>query len=356
MWHTPLSILIYLQISLGMKSLKLNLMTIIALSVLCSCNQGTDTEKYQNKRDNVIDVHNTVKEIATENDVLIGSIAYPYVLKNYLIIKDARSTDQLIRIFDKNTFQYLASTANIGQGPDEITVIGHIGIDEKRNKFYVSDHGKMKIFSYDMDSVLADPQHYSPGVKATMTKTQFPDRYLYINDTLALARLITPTSVSTFDDCVAKWNIKEMTFQPMPYEHPDIDKKRITFAASPELCLYVECYSRHDLLTICDFDGNLKCNVYGPDWDGGSGKNKNHHYGFVTFCGDKIVAAYSGGNHQTDYDPTKLLVFSATGEYLKTLDVGRKIINFCYDKDNNRLIMNLDDEYQFAYLDLNGLI
>lgn len=44
------------------------------------------------------------------------------------------------------------------------------------------------------------------------------------------------------------------------------------------------------------------------------------------------------------------------GDYLKTLVVGRPVNYFCYDKDNNRIIMNLDDEIQFAYLDLEGLL
>jgi hypothetical protein len=37
-------------------------------------------------------------------------------------------------------------------------------------------------------------------------------------------------------------------------------------------------------------------------------------------------------------------VFNMKGDYLKTLVVGRPINYFCYDKDNNRIIMNLDDE------------
>lgn len=49
-------------------------------------------------------------------------------------------------------------------------------------------------------------------------------------------------------------------------------------------------------------------------------------------------------------------VFNMKGDYLKTLVVGRPINYFCYDKDNNRIIMNLDDEIQFAYLDLEGLL
>lgn len=339
-----------------MKKLNVFLYSLLWMSILYSCHRNTDTEKYQGKRDNVVDVYSEVTEIFMEDNVLIGSYARMFLLGDYLIIGDYRSTDQLIRIFDKNTFRYLTSTANIGQGPGEITVMGHIGIDEKRNRFYVSDHGKMKIFSYDMDSVLANPEHYSPSVKAEMNMTQFPDRYLYISDTLSLTRLITPTSVSTFEECVAKWNIEKMTFEPMPYKHPDIKNKRISFAASLDLGLFVECYSRHDLMTICDMNGNLICNIYGPNWDNGSEKSKRHHYGSVSFCNDKIIAAYSGGNHLTNYEPTQILVFNTQGEYLKTLDIGRKIIDFCYDKDNNRLIMNLNDEYQFAYLNLDELL
>lgn len=339
-----------------MKKIGFFIVLLATLGTLYSCNRSTDTEKYQGKRNNIIDVRAKVMEIPTEDDVLIGGNANLYLLRDKLIIGDGQSAEQQIHIFDKNSFRYLASTAYRGQGPDEITLLGHIGIDEKRNKFYVSDHGKMKIFSYDMDSVLANPEHYSPSVKAEMNMTQFPSHYLYMSDTLSLTRLITPTSVSTFEDGVAKWNIEQMTFEPMPYEHPDIKNKRITIAASPDLSIYVECYSRHDLMTICDMDGNLKCNVYGPNWDNGSGKVKKHHYGEATFCGDKLIASYAGGDYRTDYEPTKLLVFDTAGNYLKTLDIGRKIMHICYDKDNNRLIMNLNDEYQFAYLDLDGLL
>ena len=51
-----------------------------------------------------------------------------------------------------------------------------------------------------------------------------------------------------------------------------------------------------------------------------------------------------------------LHVFNITGDYLKTLDIGRRINDLCYDEENKRIIMNLDDEYQFAYLDLEKYI
>lgn len=332
-----------------------SLLCLFGLLVMGSCTSNSETEKYQKRSDNIVNVRAHVKPIQIE-DVLIGSIARSFLLGDYLIIGDYKSSDKLIHIFNKNSFAYLASIAYVGQGPGEITVMGHIGTDEKRHKFYVSDHGKQKIFSYDIDSVLANPDDYTPNVKTTMNMVQFPDRYQYINDTLSIALMIEPTSASTFNQAVAMWNIQSGTFKPTKYKHPDITKKRISFAALPEKNIYVECYTYHDLMSICNFDGSLKGNIYGPAWDEKE-SNKIHHYGSVAFCGDKIVASYSGGdNFSQEYDPTKFLVFNVDGDYLRTLDVGYQIVDFCYDKDNKRIIMNFDDEIQFGYLDLNEII
>ena len=143
--------------------------------------------------------------------------------------------------------------------------------------------------------------------------------------------------------------------QPMKYEHPDIKKKRITADVSPEYGLYVECYSRYDLMTICDLNGNLKYNIYGPKWE--KETTQTAHYSQPVFCGNKIIAGYSGGDHRTDaYYPTKLLVFDLNGNYLQTLETEYKISSFCYDRENNRIILCMDDEIQFGYLDLDGII
>ena len=324
------------------------------IGILSSCTSNTDTEKHQHQRDNIVDVHDQVKELQT-GDVLIGSYSRLFILGEYLIIGDYKSTDKLIHLFNKNDFSHIASTATMGQGPGEIAVMGHIGIDEQRGKFYVSDHGKQKIFSYDVDSVLTNP-HYMPEVKVEMNMVQFPDRYEYFNDTLSFALMIEPTSVSTFNQAVARWNIEAGTFEPMKYQHPEIQKKRISFAVSLERGIYAECYTYHDLMTICTLDGTLICNVYGPAWDA-TVSNRIKHYEDVVICGDKIVAAYSGGENFSDARyPTKLLVFNLEGDYLKTLDVGYRITDLCYDKESNRLLMVLNDDIQFGYLSLEHII
>lgn len=317
------------------------------------CTSENEFDKYQNVRDNIFSVREHIAEIQIE-DVLIGAGSRPYILGDYLIIKDYRSSNELIHIFDKNSFEYLTSTAPLGQGPGEITVIGHIGVDESRNKFYVSDHGKQKIFSYDMDSVLSS-SFYEPQVKIKMNKELFPDRYCYINDTLCIGVIIEPTSVSTFKQFVAKWNMNTGEIKPMKYKHPDIENKRISVGVSAEHEIYVECNSRYDLMSIFDFKGDLKYNVYGPNWD--KKGDRKHHYGTVLFCNDKILALYSGGDYQGEgYSPKGFHVFDLNGDYVKTIDVGYKILDFCYDKDNNRLFFCCDDEIQFGYLLLEGLI
>jgi len=327
-------------------------------SIICvfswSCNRNSETDKFQSNRDNIVNVREKVKEIET-GDVFIGSISRLYMIGEYLLISDYKSFDKLIRIFDKNNFDYITSIANKGQGPGEITNMGHIAVNETDGKFYVSDHGKLNILSYDIDSVFADTA-YMPEVKFKFTKTIFPDRYDYINDTLCISRIIEPVGNSDFQQTVAKFNMLTGEITPMKYTHPNIKKKRTLFAASMEHGLYVEVFSLYDLITICSIDGDLKYNIYGPMWDSKGTRNIHFHYK-VVFYYDKIIIAYSGGNYNNDeYYPTKFLVFNLNGDYLTTLDVGYKITDFCLDKGNNRIIMSLNDVMQFAYLDLYGLI
>lgn len=333
---------------------------ILLLTVCWSCAQNSKTEVYQNKRANILDVQDRVKEIAI-NDVLIGPISPLCIVGEYLIIGDVKSQDNLIHIFNKNDFSYLTSVLSRGEGPDEITNMGYIGTDGMSHIFCISDHGKQKIFAYDIDCILSDSL-YKPTVKAKMAERSFPNKYKSINDSLYLALIIKPTGNLGYNENITKWNMKTGEMDNMLYEHPDIKKKRVDFDLSIKGGCYVECYLYHDLMTICDLNGNLRYNIYGPEWD--KSTNRVSFYGGVAYCKDKIVALYSGketfynsgsGGMKVDR-PTKFLVFDMNGNYIQTIETKCQILNFCYDEKNNRIIMSLDDDMQFAYLDLSGLI
>ncbi len=274
-----------------------------------------------------------------------------------MFITDYKTANEFVHIFDKNNFKYITSIAPRGQGPGEIARIGSIEEDKMNRKFYVSDFGKYKIFSYDLDSAITDPA-YLPIEKMTMNDQLVIDEYAYISDTLSIGMTIQRLGDGKFNPIVAKINMETGKITPMSYTvHPDIQKKRVCFDISMEHGIYVETYIPHDLITICSLDGKLKYNVYGAEWS-----TETHgidYYGPVAFCNDRIVALYSGQktfiNGKTNY-PTKFVVFDLDGNYLKTLETNYPIIRFCYDKDNDRLIMSIDDEMQFAYLDLGELL
>lgn len=330
------------------------LIPLLLIITYWSCTTGSETEKYQKTRDNIVNVREKVKEIKME-DVLIDRNARPHSIGNYLLICDYRSYDNLILLFDKQNFNYITGTGYKGQGPNEITNIGYIGINEADLEFYVTDYGKQKIFGYKLDSVLSNP-FYKPEVKMTMKEKQFPRKYQYINDTLSIGTIIEPTGNSSFNESAAMWNMHTGETKRMKYVHPDIERKRSTLAVSVENNLYAECFHHHDLMTICTLDGELKCNIYGSKWNSEK-TNSVRHYSDVVFCKDKIVASYSCGrdNFGNNFWPTQFLVFDKNGDYLQTWETGYNISDFCYDKENNRIIMSLEDEIQFAYLELDGL-
>lgn len=322
------------------------LLLIISFS---GCNRNNDTEKYQTKRNNVINVKDDIVEIV-KDDVLIGSISRLYLFDNYLIIKDVNSFDMSIHLFNRKNYQYLTSSIPKGQGPGEITVMGHIAGNPNKKEFYVSDHGKLKIFTYPIDSILRNP-YYVPEVKKEMNNTQFPSEYIFINDTLCFARIIKPTGDVGHNEFSAKWNMLTDEIHEMKYSHPKVEKKRISIAVSMEHKIFVECYHNHDLITIMDLDGNLKYNLYGSNWHDGD-IVKIYHFGNIVIIGNKIIASYSGGDKDGDYLPNKILVFNLSGDYIKTLDVGYRISDFCYDEQSDRLLFTFDDMIQFGYLQL----
>ena len=123
-----------------------NILCVTLIALLGGCTSTSVTEKYQDKRNDIINVKDKVIEFETGN-VLIGSVSRLYMSNKCLLIADHKSVDKQIHIFNKNDFSYLTSIGNFGEGPEEITVMGCFAIDEAHPQLYVSDHAKQKIFS-----------------------------------------------------------------------------------------------------------------------------------------------------------------------------------------------------------------
>lgn len=113
----------------------------------------------------------------------------------------------------------------------------------------------------------------------------------------------------------------------------------------PEQCCYIN--DSLSIVGLLEVKGN---------WD--EDITETCHYNMdVRTCGDKIFALYSGADYRSrEYYPSQIVIFDTDGKYIKTLETGYHLQHFCYDKDNNRIILYTDDEIQFGYLDLKGII
>lgn len=197
-----------------------------------ACTSKEMNEKWQNRRANIVNVKDDVKEIDTE-DILIGAVAQPYMCGEYWAVIDYKSVDKFVHIFDKHTFVHLLSLGDRGQGPTEISVIGSIAWNEKEHDLYVTDNGQRKILRYNLDSLLNDSL-YVPSVKLKFGNGAFPDDYYYINDTLSYGSFIQ-TTISSFNQTSGKWNMITGETKLIDYVHPADEKKRVAFAVSPNI-------------------------------------------------------------------------------------------------------------------------
>lgn len=132
---------------------------------------------------------------------------------------------------------------------------------------------------------------------------------------------------------------------------------RVGVVVSPQYNMYVEYHHNRDLVTVCNLDGSLKYNIYGPDWNSQENPGQNYYFGNAVFFKDKIITSYSGKYYNGDFsNPSQLIVFDLNGKYLQTLETDCQIAKFCIDNDNNRIILYMDGEMQFGYLELDGIV
>ena len=121
------------------------ILCLLVLGLVSSCKQhDSGHRKYYDVRDNVIEVKQNIHNIPI-NDVDISNFGTPYILNQYLLISDYKSFEKLIYIFDKNSFKFITSVGDNGQGPGEYSMVKCAQIDEKHNRIYILPSLQKKI-------------------------------------------------------------------------------------------------------------------------------------------------------------------------------------------------------------------
>jgi hypothetical protein len=342
------------------------LQSIAALLMLlasgCVNNNENKTEIIQKDRGHIVDVSDKIVNIKT--DYVIGK-AFLYIIDDILIAEEFYPKGEKVdHLFDLNTFRYITSTGVMGRGPGEITIPSGILVDREKRVFWQLDVGKKVLHKFPLDSVLSDKM-YMPDASVKLVDTLLLVYYSFLNDSIALGKAIEPFTGSPFVTmAMTKFNINSQEIRRFGYENPEVTGRFTNsyFALSVEDGIYVNCYLHKDLMTICDLNGNLKYNVYGPGWDD-PGKDDNAYFGEVIIYDKKIFSAYQGssriiveGNMQRGAYPKSIIVFGLDGSYQKTIETGSEIFSFCIDEKNDRIIVYFNDrEEPLGYFDIPQL-
>lgn len=335
---------------------------ILITIILHACNKKSPTEIYQKTRDN-----NIIKSAKVINDIntkLLFGESLLYIIDDFLIINEVRPrNNKFIHLFDKNTFEYITSTGDIGKGPKEITRPGRIGLDKKNKNLWLLDHGKQVIWKFELDSVLNNKK-YKPSTKVKINNDMFVERFSFLNDSIAIGKGVKVINNHSFEMVMVKLNIKQNKLEKFGYEHPKIlgKKSNSLFKLSRENNIYVNCYTECDLITVCKLNGDLKYNIYGPDYSNNEDNNKSYfrgvditeNYIITSYIGDKGIV-YNKNKRPTGNLPSKFLIFNLDGTYIKTVDVGIKFTRFCVDKENDRIIAFFNKKNPLGYIDIKEL-
>jgi hypothetical protein len=310
--------------------------------------QDQKTEKFQNNRNNIINVADKITDIKSE--IIFGN-SLLYIIDDILIINEiSPKKGKGIHLFDKNTFKYITSTGIIGRGPGEISVPGNIVIDKQNRILWVPDHGKKVMWKYPLDSILGN-EKFIPSVKLDLNYESFMDRFDFLNDSIVLGKAVKILKNGSFEMTMSKMNLNSNKIEKFGYENAETigKKSNSVFTLSLKNNLYVNCYYLCDLVTICDLNGNLEYNIYGHDRLENKDLRKSYFFGVDIF--DKyIIASYIGDTglifDNIDYrgnSPSKFIVFDMKGNYIETIETGHKFSRFCVDQENKRIIAYFDE-------------
>ncbi len=325
----------------------------------CISPEAQQTKQFKENPKKTVFVKDRISDIQTP---IFFSFADLLIMDDILIVNELNPVDaRAIHLFKSDNFEYITSTGFIGKGPGEITRIGRPAIDSWNNILWVSDHGKQVRWKFPLDSILNN-ENFIPTEKYPLNDDLFLVDYRFLNDSIAIGRAAHPTSFHSMDITTAKLNLRQNKIERFGYVHPDLkDRESYSFFnLSRENNLYVTCYTYVDLMTICNLDGSLRCNVYGSNWSVKEKKGNKYFTHSDTFK-DNIIAAYIGGRYVFDTEDggkriastTRLLVFDADGNYEQTIETGHEFSTFCIDEKNQRVICYFEDrDNPLGYFDL----
>ncbi|MDE6263913.1 MAG: hypothetical protein K2M11_02095 [Paramuribaculum sp.] len=327
---------------------------LIFIYVCFSCGKK-DSINVTQERDNEIDVSELIEEFPVDS-VLIHAGARFYGSNRYLYIKDSESTDKITSVFLLPDGKYMGQFMDFGAGPNEVASAGSISVItspiDGREKALLIDHGNYRIYGYDVDSALTDST-YTPISIKPLDELVMPSRYIYINDTLGFARkIVLHPGSPKFDQSLGKYNLKTGELIDFALEE-HIAGNQSVFTVSEESERVIEAGTNIDIVVIYDYDGNVVKRIKGPNYKP-KAEGRKSYFSNVKIAGPYILGVYSGGDWYTaDYIGKNIEVWDLDGNYIATLNMGKRIRDMYYHNPSGILWLSIvEDDMVFGKLNL----
>ncbi len=341
---------------------KISLTLLLAMLVIAGCNKDNRTKTF-NPDKRIVSFKERIKDIPFSEIVQVGGIE---ITDSIIIVEDYSGfNDRVFYLLNKNDFQPITKSLKLGKGPGEITRAGFFTTDILKRKLYLNDHGKNVVWEIPLGSMISNPE-YLPSQNLRRNPLLLLQEYYPLDDSLMLGIAMHPLSPGTFEIKTVKWDVRKNTIIEFGYEHPEaqgIYLSTMSFGVSLKDSCYFKAHYWLDLLTICNLDGTLKFNIYGPDWGKNNKLGSNiYFFGGVKPYHDLVLAAYVGdkatitdeNKREKGNSPSKILVFTQEGDYIATIDLGINFTKFAVDEENNRIILSsgaTDEPLKYFILD-----
>lgn len=326
------------------------------LAVYTSCTNPSHHN--QNRDDNIENISDKIKSFDTD-EIDLHSWSDIICSGGKIFVTDSKAVDSIIAIFDASTLRYQGLIAKLGSGPEEITVPGALQYNDISKDLLIFDYGQMIVKAYNLDSALTH-RPYVPHKVITIPANRIPDRYVGINDSTGIARLIIMPDKSSgekgYAQTLCHYNI--VTGETIEIENAGRqDKLKTIFAINKFKDRIIECGVNNDIITIYNLKGDKIRDIFGPKYDNDDVVKSTWFYTHVTASNKYIFALYSGNDDvATKSYGRYIYVYDLDGNFIITLDPGMLIAKICYDNTQNRLILTCENaDVQLAYINLNDI-
>lgn len=319
----------------------------ILFTLFLSCTEESE-RKFKIDEGELLDVSQRIIDINTD-----PVIALPFfeISEDYLIIADSKAFDKGIHIFGREDFKYLGVTGQLGDGPGMISRYGPLAFSSNGKEFWMPDFGKLKMFKYDIDSVLVN-EGYLPTVSKPFGMDFFLTDLNFMNEDLAIGPGLEPLSNSTFRIALGKWDLNSGEIIKFGEEHPNLKGERTNayFDYSPRHQMMVLAHTNHDILTVYDSDGKIKFHLIGQrKFD--NDKRRLKFFGPVQITEKYIFTSYLGqegfeldeNQRPKSVSKSKILAFDLEGTLVKVFETGHELGLFVVDEWDKRVICYFND-------------